>query len=267
MRSRFNLVLLLLLLYTLTLGCTVFCANDLDAIRSGSSQSQASQNAGSNGTGDESFDSISDYMRNHDAVTSEDMAKAKKMTSPITKLIGTLIGIIMTITSTLIFLVTALDLMYIAVPFTRSFLNPAGQVSGGIGGMGMGGMGGMRGGMGGMGAMGGGGQPAGTKKWVSDEAVAALMATQPQQGGGMGGMGMGMGGMGAMGGMNPNQAPAGSKSVIGAYFKKRIVFIVIFAIASVILMSSLLTDCGLNLAELLYKIGAMFNGGISNVDF
>lgn len=282
-RSMFLLMFMLVFCIFAFNGKVCFAA-DLDTINqsNSSSQAQGSANSGSNGsqdssssnassgTGDSSADSISDYMRNHNAVSSEDMQKAEKLTSPITKIIGNLIGIIMVLTTSLIFLVTALDLMYIAIPFTRSFLNPSGVQSGGVGGMGMGGMGGMH--MGGMGGGAQGGSDPNAKKWVSDEAVAALMSSQGSQaqGGGMGGMGMGgmgMGGMGMGGGMaNPNQAPAGGKSVITAYFKKRAFFLVMFAIASVLLMSSIFMDCGLNLAELLHKVLNMFNSGISNVD-
>ena len=195
------------------------------------------------------------------------MESASKIASPIVALIGKATGVIILLVDALIFLVTALDLLYIAVPFTRKYLNPANLQQGGgmMPGMGMGARMGM-----GM-SMGGGAQGAvdpNAHKWVSDEAVAAIMMSQPQQQGGMtGGMGMGMG-MGGYGGMQQpqQQQQQSTKSTITTYFKKRIIFIVIFAIATTILMSSILVDCGLNLAQLMYKILGVFNDGISNVN-
>lgn len=239
----------LLLLCMMLFSTTVFCT-DLDTIQQGQNQTTQGETVnGQTGTGDESFDSISDYMKDYNAVTKEDMAKANSMVSPIASLIGTGIGIINLLTVALMFFTTAVDLLYIAVPFTRNFLCPGGgmQQAGGFGGMGMG----MRGGMG----MAGGQQAGGGHKWVSDEAVQALALSQPQGGG----MGM-AGGMGMQG----NQQ-AGGKSSILTYLKKRTMFLVIFAIATTILMSSLLLDCGINLAQLLYKIGEMLNSGISGV--
>lgn len=268
MKSVSKVFALVLMLVIMCMGSTVY-AQDLDTIGSNGSSD------GSGGTGDEAFDSVTDYMRNYNAMDGEDMDKASTMMSPITSIIGTIIGVIDVLTVALLFLVTALDLMYIAVPFVRKYLYPAGEMqqqgSPGMGGMGMGMGMGMRGGygMGGMGGM--GAQPAGDagRKFVSDECIAALMESQPQQAaGGMGGMGMGMGmGMGGMGGMGAQAQPAPTKSVIATYLKKRIFFLIVFAIAFALLMSSIFFDCGLNLAQLLYKIFAMFSGSIANVDF
>ena len=88
-----------------------------------------------------------------------------------------------------------------------------------------------------------------------------------QGGMGMGGMGMGMGGMGMgmpMGGQQ--QQPMKTKSVILEYLKKRIFFIVIFTVATIVLMSSIFTDCGINLAELLMKVMNKLNGSIQTVN-
>ena len=81
-----------------------------------------------------------------------------------------------------------------------------------------------------------------------------------------GGMGMGspMGGMGMGAPMGGGQ-PAPTKSVILMYLKKRAFFLIIFAVASIVLMSSIFTDCGINLAALLTKIMNRLNGSISNV--
>jgi hypothetical protein len=96
-----------------------------------------------------------------------------------------------------------------------------------------------------------------------------MAAPQPQMQGGTGGMmGGGMMGGGMMGGgmQQPQQQPMPTKSVIFEYLKKRSVFIIIFAVATVVLMSSIFTDCGLNLASLLTKIMTKFNSNISNIN-
>ena len=261
MRQRVLSVLVLMFVLLAPVS-TVFCT-DLDSIHNSSTGQNTQQSSGSN-TGDNAFDSISDYMRGHDAVSKKDMESASKIASPIVALIGKATGVIILLVDALIFLVTALDLLYIAVPFTRKYLNPANLQQGGgmMPGMGMGARMGM-----GM-SMGGGAQGAvnpNAHKWVSDEAVAAIMMSQPQQQGMAGGMGMGMGGYGGM--QQPQQQQQQStKSTITTYFKKRIIFIVVFAIATTILMSSILVDCGLNLAQLMYKILGVFNDGISNVN-
>lgn len=257
-------------------------AGNLDDLSSDSTTSNGQSNPNvSHGSSDDQ--SISDYLKDYNPVTQDNMQKAGSMASPIVSALGTFSGFIVMVTSAGIFVITALDLAYIGIPPLRSLLNPQMAGGGQAGGMPMGGMGmgmGMRGGMmGGMGAMGGGAQGAMPeqglrRKWVSDEAVACvnLANMQNQQGGAamggmpMGGMG-GMGGMmGGMGGGMQQQAPTPTKSIILEYLKKRMFFIVIFTIATVILMSSLLTDCGLNLAELLSKIIEKFNGQISNVN-
>lgn len=235
---------------------------------------------------------ISDYLQGYTPVTGDNMQQAGQIASPIVSFIGTASGFVIMIVSAAIFLVTALDLAYIGLPFTRGLLNPeyaaagaAGGMAGGMGGMGMGGMGmGMRGGMGmGMGGgMAGGAQPMGEhglrRKWVSDEAVYCVQtyashgaaAAGAAGGMGMGGMGMGgmgMGGMGGMGAMGGGaQQPMPMKSIILEYLKKRSFFLIIFAVATVILMSSVFTDCGLNLAALLTKIMNGVSGKIGDVD-
>lgn len=73
-----------------------------------------------------------------------------------------------------------------------------------------------------------------------------------------------MGGMGGMGGAQPQ--PQNTRSVISTYLKKRVVFLVVFAIALTLLLSSLFTDCGLNLAKLLYKIVTKFNETVGNAN-
>lgn len=202
--------------------------------------------------------SVSDYLKGYTPVTKGNMNKASSLASPIVNFIGMLIGFVCVITTAGVGLITALDLLYIAIPPVRGFLYEGAQQGGMAGGMGMGNMhGGM--GMGGMGM--GGMQPQGGMRkirWVSDEVVATVAMCQPQgQGGGMG-MGMMAGGMGMQGA----QQNMSTKSTISVYLKKRIFFLVLFAVASIVLLSTVFTDCGINVAALVMKIMAKVNGSI-----
>ena len=109
---------------------------------------------------------LSNYMRDYNPISNDNMNKASEYASPIVSALGTLAGVIMLIVVAAIGVVTALDLLYIYVPVTRTFL---GGGAGGatpqapmMGGMGMGGRyGGMHGGM----AGGASPQPTG-HRWV-----------------------------------------------------------------------------------------------------
>lgn len=258
MFRKIALVLSMMCIIAFASPVVVLHAQSLDDLSSGSSSSSVDQGSG-NDSG-----SISDYLKGYNPVTDENMQQASSMASPIVSFLGTVAGFIVMVASAGIFVVTALDLCYIGLPFTRSLLNPSYGASQG-GASPMGGLG-----MGMPGAMGGGTQGAAPeqglrRRWVSDEAVAcvsmAQQSSQPQ-----GGMPQ-MGAMGMMGGgMIQQSQPAPAKSVITTYLKKRAFFLVIFTVATVVLMSSLFTDCGLNLAELLNKIMDKFNGQISNVN-
>lgn len=246
----------------LFMSVTSVFATDLDNL-GGSSEPATTESSGQTGDGT----GLMDYMSNYNPLTDENMKEANKLAGPLATAIGNITGVILVIVSALIFLITAIDLVYIAVPFSRRFLNPnlgAGQQAVG-GGMSMGGGYGMRGGygMGAMGGMGMGAQGAaapagGGHCWVSDEAIAAvnLAGGNQQAQPGMGAMGMGN----PMGGMAQQGPPAQpTKSVIVTYLKKRIVFVVVFVICTIILFSSVLTDCGINLAQLLMNLLEKFN--------
>ena len=243
----------------------VAMAKSLDDISNDSSSSSSDSND------DSSSGAISDYLNDYTPITNDNMAKASTLASPIANFLGTVAGGIVIVVEGAIVVVTALDLAYIGLPFTRSILNPnyAGAAAQG-GGMGMGMGGGFGGGYGRMGM--GGGMPGGQaapqsglrRQWVSDEAVQAVQNAQPQQqAGGMGGMMGGFGGMG--GGMQQQQRPQPTRSVIATYFKSRVFFIVIFTIATIILTSSILTHSGINLAALLMKLLDKGNNMVSNV--
>lgn len=240
------LLTLLMMFGCLFLSCTVYVSakGDMDGV---TTQSDSGSDKDYGGT-------MSDYLQNREVIGDKEMQKANNLASPIVSVIGTIGGFLVLIASAAIFAITGLDLLYIGVPALRSFLAPA-QSSGG--GMGMGGMG-----MGGMG-MGGAQQQSQGRQWVSDEALAAVQSMgggQSSGGGmGMGGMGMGMGGMGSMGGAQQQQS---TKSVIIQYLKKRTFFIVIFFVCTIVLTSSIVSDCGINLGKLLLKAISALNGNM-----
>lgn len=182
---------------------------------------------------------IAGFMKDYNAVTDEQMAESEAFASPILALAGNAIGLILILVVAGLVLVTALDLCYIGLPFTRSLLAP--QQAVGTAGM--------------------GGQSKPRLQLVSDEALASVptggssgVASSPAPVGGMGGYG-GMSPMGGMGGMSSTVSqPQGVKSAIFTYFKKRIIFLVLFAVAAIVLTSSILTDCGINIAYLFMGI-------------
>ena len=244
LKRQMAILTLFLMFSCLFFGSTAFVsAKDMDGVGQQSQQSD----------GKDYGNSVSDYLQNREVIGDEEMQKANNLASPMVSVIGTIAGFIVLIASAAIFAITALDLLYIGVPFTRTYLAPA-QASGG------GAMGGMNGGM--MGGMGGGQQQPQGRQWVSDEAIQAVQLANPSGGAG-GGMPMGgmMGGMGAMGG--GQQQPQSTKSVILGYFKKRVFFIVIFSLCTIVLTSSIVTDCGINLGKLFLKATAALNGNLS----
>lgn len=223
-------------------------------------------------TDDSDSSALADYMRGYNPITESNMAVASKTMSPFVSACGNLMGCIMIATSALIFVVTACDLLYIGVPLTRGLLAPRNQELAQQGGMMQGGYGGYRGGYGGYGGGYGGGmmqqpqaQPQGHQfRIVSDEAFACVMqfsnmgAQQQQMQ-----VGMGMGGMMQQPQQPPMNAPF--KLVIWEYFKRRLLFVILFAICSVVLMSSALTNCGINIAELGLRVLNKFSSQASSV--
>ena len=213
-------------------------AGDLDSLGNANTTTSASQ--GNSGSGNES---VTDYLKGYTPITDQNMSEAKRYASPLTNILGTATGFVVLIVSSALFFITALDLCYIAIPPTRNYLNPQAQ----------------GGGMSPMGGSMGGSQPQG-RRWVSDEAVACVSMSSSQGSGGMspmGGMGMG----GSMGGSQ--QQP--TKSIIMMYLKKRAFFLIIFTVSTILLTSSIFTDCGINLAELSFKVLDKINSAIAGV--
>lgn len=223
----------------LIVGCIlavpVSATNDMDGLTGGNTAQEQQVDQGSNSR---DAGALGDALQNYNPITDDNMSQAQALANPITNIIGNIIGAIVLLTAAGIFLITALDLAYIAMPFTRPLLTSKHQL-------------------------------------VSDEALAAVGgASGGQQAGGMGspmgGMGSPMGGMGSpmgspMGGGMGGQQKQSTKSVITTYFKKRVVFMVIFAVATVILTSSILTGVGINLAALLTEIINKLNSIINGV--
>lgn len=199
-------------------------------------------NTGNSGVSAKDDSGVADFFKNHRSMSSEQLNKASETVSPITNIFGYLMGGLIALTSSAIFLITALDLLYIAVPPVRGVLYKSG---GGSQSMGMGGYG-MRGQM-----SQGGGKPF---QLVSDEAVQCSAST------GGSSQSMGMGGYGMQGGMQQQQG--GTKSVIMSYLKKRVVFIVLFAVCTVILTSSILLGTGVNIAQWGMKLIEILNNSI-----
>lgn len=171
---------------------------------------------------------LADYMRGYQPITEENMQFANATMTPVVKVIGNISGCIMIFAIAAIFFTTAIDLLYIAFPPIRTSLNPTmGMPERGL-----------------------------RRKWVSDEVcrVVNIYGTAQQNPMMQGGMGM------------PQQQPQPMKIVIFEYLKARAIFLVIFAIASTLLLSSVFTNCGINVAELIVKLMNRVNEGINNVN-
>lgn len=171
------------------------------------------------------------WIKNNRGMSSDQLQKASDTLAPFTNVIGYVVGGAVVLVFSGIFLVTALDLVYLAIPPLRPFLYKGGNDGTGA-------------------PLGMNQQNAGARQWISDEAVACAallggssqgMMNSPMPGGipGMPGAGMGM--------QQPGSALA-PKVVIGTYFKKRIVFMIILVICAIILTSSALLGTGVNLA-------------------
>ena len=240
-------------------------ASELEDDLSGTSQ----DTSGFSGSLPEEDAEVADIMKGFRPMGAEELAGASQAMSPVVDIIGSAIGIIMVITASGVFLMTALGLLYIVIPPIRGILYKgdiggaqAGGAMPGMGGYGrMGGYG--MGGYGGMGGAPGGAAPSSRHiQWVPDDAIQCVaMITagqQPQaQSMGMGGYGMGMGGM-----QQQPQEPMTVKSAIGTYLKLQMKFIVYFGVCFMVLTSSVLLDTGINLGQWIIKLFAMINNNM-----
>ena len=237
---------------------TVYAAEDLGD-NLGTSEENSEGMMGGSVTEDDQ--EVGNWISNQRGMTGDQLNEASENLSFVTNFIGYVVGGIVILIFAGLFLITALDLLYITFPPVRNLLYKAG--TDGTGAYTGGGMAGGYGrGMMGMGMAGAGGAAGGTNKptqWVSDEAVqcAALMGGSAQSANGAGMMGGMYGGMQGMA-----QQQQSTKSVIGTYFKKRVFFIILFVICVVVLTSSALLGTGANLAQWGIRIINMINGYI-----
>lgn len=216
--------------------------------------SQVGQSQGSN----DPSQSVRDLF-NTTVLTDEDIEKSRSFVEPGARVINRITLAVFAILGSVLTLIFALDMLYLAVPFIRPLLvRGQQQADSGMGGMGMGYGGGYRGGYVGYG---GGAQSSGGRSWqlVSDEAMHALQEYQQSQqgagGGAVGGMGMGMGygggyggsfGGGAAGGQQPSMT---SRMMMVNYMKRRVIFLVCLGMSLVLFMSTLFTDIGIYFGE------------------
>ena len=194
---------------------------------------------------------ITDYLNGYNPVDRDSMNRAQSVVSPLANVIKTIISVILVALPVILFLVSAVDMVYLTVPFSRSLLCPGGQesmssMSGGMGGYGAGygaGMGGYGAGYGaGMGA-----QMTGSsgRKFISDDAEQALQEAQAASAGAANssmGMQAGYGGM-------QQAKPAKTKSPLMIYMKKRVWMYVVFGLSLVLLFSNVWLQWGAGLAN------------------
>ena len=227
-------------------GVTVLSGNYIEAHAESGLEDDVSGSRGSiknNG--------VADFFKNHESMTSDQLNTASGKVSPFTNVIGYLMGGIITLTTSGIFLITAVDLAYIAIPFVRCLLYTGGEITQGASmGMGMSRMGGY--GMGGMQQQQSQAKP---RQFVSDEAIKCVASSTSQQ------SSMGMSGFG-MSGMQQQPAQISTKSVILEYFKKRTFFLILFVICAIMLTSSIFVGTGVNLAQWGIKLMEMINSSI-----
>lgn len=229
-----------------------FSSGDASKTKNNTSRTSTSNNSGNTnslgsvldeGTISDDDRAMSNYLGEHRGVTSEQLNSASKMLSPVTNAMGYIAAVIIALPASAIFIITALDILYITVPPVRPYLYTAGtdgtgaytagRYGGGPGGYGPGGYH-----QGGSGSRGGGR----TRQLISDEAVAcaALLGGSSRTEN-----------MGAMGQQRSNETRG---SVIKAYLIKRAGFMVLFVLCVVILMSSALMGTGANLANFGIKV-------------
>lgn len=195
--------------------------------------------------------SVADWIKNQRGMSGEQLQKASQTLSPLTNLLGYIVGGAVALIFVAIFAITAIDLVYISVPPVRNLLYKAGTDGTGAYTGGMPGGGYQRGyGYGGAGgAAGGSAKPT---QWISDEAVACAAL--------LGGSAQSAGNMGPAGGPAGQSVP--TKSVIAMYFKKRIVFMIVLVVCAIVLTSSVLLGTGVNLAQWVLKLIGLINSYI-----
>ena len=121
--GRLSIFLVVCVLSCLCLPCIAFATGDIDGLTDGQTTQQSTQaNNGDENTANAGNGALGDYLGGYSPVNGDNVASASEIASPIVDIIGNLVGVIALIASAGIFLVTALDLCYIGLPFTRGLL-------------------------------------------------------------------------------------------------------------------------------------------------
>lgn len=238
-----------------------FSSGDAGKTRNSTSRTSTSNSSGNTnslgsvldgGTVSEDDKALGNFLGQHRGVTSDQLNSASEIASPVANAFGYIAAFIIALTASAIFLITALDILYIAVPFVRPFLYTAG--TDGTGAMTAGRYGGGPGGYGGYGGYAqntpssSGGR---RHQFISDEAVtcAALLGGSSRTEN-----------IGAPG-QRSNETRG---SVIKAYLVKRAGFMVLFVLCVVVLMSSALMGTGANLANFSIKVITAINNALKS---
>lgn len=238
-----------------------FNSGDAGKTRNSTSRTTTSNNSGNTnslgsvldgGTVSEDDKALGNFLGQHRGVTSDQLTSASEIASPVANAFGYIAAFIIALTASAIFLITALDILYIAVPFVRPFLYTAG--TDGTGAMTAGRYGGGPGGYGGYGgyAQNTSSSSGGRRhQFISDEAVtcAALLGGSSRTEN-----------IGAPG-QRSNETRG---SVIKAYLVKRAGFMVLFVLCVVVLMSSALMGTGANLANFSIKVITAINNALKS---
>lgn len=238
-----------------------FNSGDAGKTRNSTSRTTTSNNSGNTnslgsvldgGTVSEDDKALGNFLWQHRGVTSDQLNSASEIASPVANAFGYIAAFIIALTASAIFLITALDILYIAVPFVRPFLYTAG--TDGTGAMTAGRYGGGPGGYGGYGgyAQNTSSSSGGRRhQFISDEAVtcAALLGGSSRTEN-----------IGAPG-QRSNETRG---SVIKAYLVKRAGFMVLFVLCVVVLMSSALMGTGANLANFSIKVITAINNALKS---
>lgn len=158
------------------------------------------------------------------SLTQESVEKSKKWVEPVAKVVNLLIATLVSLLAVGIVCVSVLDLIYIQLPFVRGYMAPQ-QTTPSTS---------MPNNMPGVMAPNAPVQSSGaTRQWVSDEAIAALQESQPQQTVGMGPQ------------LQQQQGKPGGKNALIAYAKKRSFALIMLGICIVVFTCTALTDLGL----------------------
>lgn len=212
-------------------------------------------------TNKSSAEAVSEIFK-QGALTPESVEKSKKWVEPIAKLINLMIAIILGILSAFLVLISVLDLIYIQVPVTRTFLKGSqSQTSSTV----VGGINPQVGplplqpqpqtlpqplpqpGLGSTPAL--QTSPVLSRQWVSDEAIAALNEAQPQQSAPQSPI------------INAQQLQAqalpGGKSVMLSYLKKRAFALIMLGVCVLLFTCTIFTDLGTALG---IKVIALLSG-------